>query len=90
MNRNTLHVSSSLSSWVLESYFGDSLLSFHPKSKCYLFSGLTAVIVASLATGTPLLMSAFDVRKMSDDFLKIEKSPPHTRMGGVFSVHFVL
>lgn len=48
------------------------------------------MIGASLAAGTPFLMSAFDVRKMSDDFLKIEKSLPHTRMGGVFSVHFVL
>lgn len=54
------------------------------------FSGLTAVVGASLASGTPILMSAFDVRKMSDDFLKIETSLLHIRMGGVFCVHFIL
>lgn len=45
---------------------------------------------ASLASDTPFLTSAFDVRKMSDDFLKSETSLPHTRTGGVFCVHFIL
>lgn len=36
----------------------------------------------SLVTGTPFLMSAFDVRKVSDDFLKTETSLLHRRTGG--------
>lgn len=56
----------------------------------YLVSGLTAVTGASLPSGTPFLMSAFDVRKMSDDFLKSETSLLHRRMGGIFCVHFNL
>lgn len=32
------------------------------------------MVGASLASGTPFLMGAFDVRKMSDDFRKSETS----------------
>lgn len=60
------------------------------EEKTVFLGGHTAVVGASLTSGTPFLMSTFDVRKMSDDFLKSETSLLHTTMGGVFCVHFIL
>lgn len=91
MSRNTFtHFVFLLSFGVLGSYWGDSILVEDEKGGGPLYFGLTAVVDASLTSGTPFLMSAFDVRKKSDDFLKIETSLLRTRMGGVFCVHFIL